>query len=70
MKLIQPSDPQYFKQTSNKPYDRHDYKVIKSTGEYVVVESWEEAQSIWWNSPPHFLSHIEVLDKKEAKGFK
>jgi hypothetical protein len=70
MKLIQPSDPQYFKQTSNEPYDRHDYKVIKSTGEYVVVESWEEAQSIWWNSPPHFLSHIEVLDKKEAKGFK
>ena len=70
MKLIQPSDPQYFKQTSNEPYDRHDYKVIKSTGEYVVVESWEEAQSIWWNSPPHFLSHVEVLDKKEAKGFK
>ena len=70
MKLIQPSDPQYFKQTSNEPYDRHDYKVIKSTGECVVVESWEEAQSIWWNSPPHFLSHVEVLDKKEAKGFK
>lgn len=70
MKLIQPSDPQYFKQTSNEPYDRHDYKVIKSTGEHVVVESWEEAQSIWWNSPPDFLSHIEVLDKKEAKGFK
>ena len=70
MKLIQPSDLQYFKQTSNEPYDRHDYKVIKSTGEHVVVESWEEAQSIWWNSPPDFLSHIEVLDKKEAKGFK
>ena len=70
MKLIPPSDPQYFKQTSNEPYHRHDYKVIKSTGEHVVVESWEEAQSIWWNSPPDFLSHIEVLDKKEAKGFK
>ena len=38
--------------------------------EQIVVESWEQAQSIWWNSPPHFLSHIEVLDKKETKGFK
>ena len=55
---------------SSDPYDRHNYKVIKSTGEHVVVESWEQAQSIWWNSPPHFLSHIEVLDKKETKGFK
>ena len=70
MNLIKKTDPQYFEQTSDKPYNRHNYKVIKSTGEHVVVESWEQAQSIWWNSPPHFLSHIEVLDKKEAKGFK
>ena len=70
MNLIKPSDPQYFTETSSEPYDRHHYSVVKSTGEQVVVESWEEAQLIWWNSPPHFLSRIEVLDKKEAKGFK
>ena len=70
MNLIERDDPQYFTETSSEPYDRHHYKVIKSTGEHVVVESWEQAQSIWWNSPPHFLSHIEVLDKKETKGFK
>ena len=70
MNLIERDDPQYFTETSSEPYDRHHYKVIKSTGEHIVVESWEQAQSIWWNSPPHFLSHIEVLDKKETKGFK
>jgi len=70
MNLIKPSDPQYFTETSTEPYDRHHYKVVKSAGEEVVVESWEEAQLIWWNGPSKFFSHIEVLDKKETGGFK
>lgn len=70
MELIKSTDSQYFEQTSNEPYDRHDYKVIKSTGEFVLVESWEIAQLIWWNTPSKFLSHIEVIDKKKSRGFK
>ena len=58
--LIKPSDPQYFTQTSDDPYDRHKYKVISKTGDEVTVDDWESAQLIWWNSMS-FLSHIEVI---------
>ena len=68
--LIERDYPQYFTQTSDKPYDRHNYRVIDSQGKFVIVDSWEEAHQIWWNTPSQFLSHIEVLDKKEKKGFK
>ena len=27
-KLITPDDPQYFEQTSDEHYDRHDYKIV------------------------------------------
>ena len=70
MSLIDPSDPLFFRETSSEPYDRHHYKVTKTNGDSLTVESWGEAQSIWWNTPSSFLSHIDVLDKKEAKGFK
>ena len=63
-------DPLFFTETSSEPYDRHHYKVTKTNGMSLTVESWEEAQSIWWNTPTSFLSHIDVLDKKEVKGFK
>ena len=58
--LIKPSDPQYFTQTSDDPYDLHKYKVISKTVDEVTVDDWESAQLIWWNSKS-FLSHIEVI---------
>ena len=67
-KCIEPSDPRYFTVTSDEPYDRHEYKIIRKDGETMVVDSWELAREIWWNTPSFSLSHIEVLDKK--KGFK
>ena len=69
MELIQPEDPQYFTETSDGDYGRHHYKITKTNGDSLTVKSWEEAQSIWWNTAPSFLSHIDVLDKKEVKGF-
>ena len=70
MKLIDPSDPLYFKQTSDAPYDRHDYKLIFSNGKTEIHKSWESLQSKWFKSPSQFLSHVEVLDKKsKGKGF-
>jgi len=36
-----------------------------------VFDNYEEAQLLWWNRTGNFLSHIEVIDRKqEAKGFK
>ena len=71
-KLIARDDPQFFEQTSNKPYDRHHYKIVCKDQSF-VVESWQEVQEYWWNRgrnapvPPV----IEVIDKpKKSKGFK
>ena len=60
-----------FKQTSNEPYLRHDYKLIFENGREVIFDNYEDVQLLWWNRSGNFLSHIEVLDRKqEAKGFK
>ena len=67
--LIEPSDPQYFTETSDKLYDRHTYKIVSKTGETINVDNWLQAREIWWNRKS-FLSHIEVLDVKRSKGFK
>jgi hypothetical protein len=68
--LISPDDPQFFEVSSEGLYDRHNYKIVSKTGETVVVDNWETAQLTWFQKTA-FLSHIEVLDKKqESKGFK
>jgi len=76
MELIQPEDPQYFTETSDGDYGRHQYKVVSKTGESIVVDDYMQAQEIWWNrGRGRYISHIEVLDRKtssktESKGFK
>ena len=70
-KLINKDDPQWFAQTSDKPYDRHHYKIVCQNKSF-VVESWDEVQEYWWNKRNAFVpSVIEVIDKpKKSKGFK
>jgi len=70
--VIDPSDPRFFKQTCNKPYDRHSYKLVGINGNELIFDNWEEVQLYWFQAPSRFLSHIEVLDKtkKTTKGFK
>lgn len=65
--LIEKTDPRYFTVTSDEPYDRHTYKVVYHDGKEKVVDSWEEVQSIWWNSVSYFVSHVEVMDRKKTK---
>jgi hypothetical protein len=59
-----------FKQTSDVPYDRHDYKLIFEDGKEVIFDNYEDVQLFWFQRGGNFLSHIEVLDKKQKKGFK
>ena len=73
--LIERSDPQFFEQTSNKSYDRNNYKIVCRSKSF-VVESWDEVQEWWWNncrSPFFEGTVIEVIDKpkqkKKPKGF-
>jgi co-chaperonin GroES (HSP10) len=58
-----------FKQTSDLPYDRHNYKLVLSNGKEVIFEDYEDVQVTWFQTPYQFLSHIEILDKTESKGF-
>jgi len=64
--LILPDDSRYFTQTSDKLYDRHHYKVVSDNGDEVIVDNWEDANTLWWNKKK-FLSHIDILDI--SKGF-
>ena len=60
----------YFKQTCDKPYDRHHYKLVYGTKE-IIVESWEEVKEHWWNTRSMNPPVVHVLDKpkKKPKGF-
>jgi hypothetical protein len=59
--------PESFSQTSNGPYDRHDYKLVYSNGQSKVFSDYMELQATWFQTPSQFLGHVEVLDKKEEK---
>jgi hypothetical protein len=61
-----------FKQTCDKPYDRHHYKLVLSNGNELIFDNYEDVQAVWFQTAKQFLSHVEVLDKKtksKAKGF-
>ena len=59
-----------FKQTSDEPYVRHNYKLVTDNGGELVFDNYEDVQVYWFQHGGNFLSHIEVLDKKQSKGFK
>jgi hypothetical protein len=72
---------QTFKQTCDKPYLRHDYKLVYGNGKEIIFDNYEDVQVTWFHHNGHFLSHIEVLDhydyekewlgkRKKTKGFK
>ena len=63
---------EWFAQTSDEPYDRHQYRFVYSNNQSIVLDSWEQVQSEWFTTPALFKSHIEVLDKKQKSkgGFK
>jgi len=61
-----------FNQTCDKPYDRHNYKLIFTNGREVIFDNYEDVQVTWFQLPADFLSHVEVLDipQKRSRGFK
>ena len=69
IKLIERSDPQFFEETSNGSYDRHDYKLVTTTNSY-LFDNYEDMRNMWWNYDSSMLKHVEVLDKvKKTQGF-
>jgi hypothetical protein len=68
--LIDPSSPEYFHQSSNEPYLRHNYKLVYESGKTVVFDNYEDIQRTWFQYNGKFLSHVEVLDYKKPKSKK
>lgn len=57
-----------FTQTSDAPYDRHDYIVCFKDGNNRLFSNWEEAQSFWFQfTHTKLLSHLEVSDKTSQR---
>ena len=61
--------PKFFEATSDGLYDRHHYKLILSSGKSVEVDDYQTVRETWFNTPKQFLSHVEVVDAKQSKGF-
>ena len=58
-----------FQQTSDVPYDRHNYEIALRTGKTVFFDDWADVQGYWFihNQIPDYLNFITVLDKKKGK---
>jgi len=59
-----------FKQTCDKPYDRHKYKLFYASGKVEVYEWYDEVLSRWIQVPSGHVTHIEVVDRKKSYKFK
>ena len=60
-----------FTETSTDPYDRHHYRVWFRDGSFKDVESYDEAQRIWYSSQlkPKTIDVTQPRKRKSIKGF-
>jgi|TARA_B100001094_G_scaffold332476_1_gene404705 hypothetical protein len=70
--LIDPTDPRYFSETSDKSYDRHVYKLTIPGYKSVIIEDYEMLRALWFEQCRNYKGcTIDVLDvkPKRNKGF-
>jgi hypothetical protein len=60
---------QTFSQTSNEPYNRHNYRLRLKSGKILNFDDYEDVQAYWFihSQIPDYLDLIEVLDKQKSK---
>ena len=70
-----PQLPEWFAQTSDEPYDRHQYE-LQFNGQSIIFDDYEQMRAYWfgWSKTKH-LSHVIVNDlpavrASDSKGFK
>ena len=58
-----------FQQTSDSPYNRHNYELILKNGKTVFFDDWTDVQGYWFvhQQIPDYLDFINVLDKSKRK---
>tara|TARA_B100002019_G_scaffold284041_1_gene291193 strand:- start:61 stop:252 length:192 start_codon:yes stop_codon:yes gene_type:complete len=60
----------YFKQTCDKPYDRHKYRLVFKNKKSIIFEDYELMRASWFQwCGGGSLSHVDVLDVSKSKGF-
>lgn len=72
--LISENDPQWFSQSSDKPYDRHQYVVTIPSGKKITFDDYEIMRAYWFQQYSNFKTCIvDVIDiptKPKPSGFK
>ena len=60
-----------FKQTSDEPYDRHEYKIRFDNGKTITFPDYGSMQEFWWSKIAGMKRNavVEVLDINKSKGF-
>ena len=53
--------PSFFKQTCEKPYDRHRYKIHCADGSVKIVNDYMHVMEAWWNYPQYCVT-VDVID--------
>ena len=70
--LIKEDDPRWFSQSSDKPYDRHNYVVtIPTTGKKITFDDYEIMRAYWFQQFSNIKGcTVEVVDTpQKSKGF-
>ena len=59
--------PEFFQQTSDISYDRHNYELVLKSEKTVFFG----VQEYWFvhNQIPDYLDYVKVLDKSKVSGF-
>ena len=63
--MITPTQQHKF--TSDKPYNRHKYKLTFVDGRSIVFEDYNQMKQAWWQYN-QVASHVNVVDKKKSGG--
>ena len=71
--LIAKEDPRYFSQTSDIPYDNHQYRIKFDTGKAILFPDWETMQHFWFTNVAAWGNQrnavVEVVDINKKQGF-
>ena len=57
-----------FEFTSDKPYDRHNYKLKLKNGKSIILKDYETLRSMWYQYKD-FCTDVEIIDINNNKGF-
>ena len=59
--------PAWFEQTSDAPYDRHQYQ-LESNGQSIIFDDYDLLRAYWFESVRNWKdAKVNVLDRKQNK---